>query len=134
MGQLLEVLQQVADVARIPDQDQHTGTLGTLSGAVGRSGAELQETSHDDLETFWARAAEQGLSLQSVTGFVVLIGLHPAFIGYACKACLDKIMRLLTTAKLVMPEMVIYQMHGMHSSSRVVVAAHKCHVLMLALQ
>lgn len=73
MEQLWEVLLQVADLARTQDQDQQAGALAALAGIVRKAAEELREPSEDAFETLWTGASGQGLSLQSLTGFVVLM-------------------------------------------------------------
>ena len=71
MEQVWEVLLQVAELARMDAQDQQTSALPAVSTAVGATAAELRDATEEAFENLWAGAAEQGLSLQSLTGYVV---------------------------------------------------------------
>ncbi|KAK9845075.1 hypothetical protein WJX74_010283 [Apatococcus lobatus] len=81
MEQVWEVLLQVAEVTRTQGQDSGTVALPVLTPVVRSATADLRNAPQQALENLWGGAAEQGLSLQSLTGGFQQLLLQPDKMG-----------------------------------------------------
>ncbi len=70
MERIQDILLQLAELGRSQGREEAGDAGKTPRAVLERSLAELQDCSKEEIQGLWACAAEQGLSLQSLTGYV----------------------------------------------------------------